>query len=150
MTIYDVDPQIVINNLAKDLKEIIKQPEWTPYVKTGNHKQRPPADKEWFFTRAAAILRTVALQGPIGVSKLRTKYGGKKNRGYKPEKFVKGSGNIVRKALQELDKAGLTVQAEKGVHKGRIATPKGMKMLAKAGFKDTTKDVVKASKSKEQ
>jgi small subunit ribosomal protein S19e len=138
MSIYDVDPQVVINNLAKDLKEIIKQPEWTPYVKTGNHKQRPPVDKDWFFIRAAAVLRTVALRGPIGVSKLRTKYGGKKNKGYKPEGFVKGSGNILRKALQELDKAGLTIQAEKGVHKGRIVTPKGMKMLAKAGFKDTT------------
>lgn len=140
MSIYDVDPQVVINNLAKDLKEIIKQPEWTPYVKTGNHKQRPPVDKDWFFTRSAAVLRTVALKGPIGVSKLRTKYGGKKNKGYKPEAFVKGSGNILRKALQELDKAGLTIQAEKGVHKGRIVTPKGMKLLAKAGFKDTHKE----------
>jgi len=150
MSIYDVDAKVVIDNLAKDLKEIIKQPEWTPYVKTGNHKQRPPADKDWFFTRTAAILRTVALQGPIGVSKLRTKYGGKKNRGYKPEHFVKGSGNIIRKALQELDKAGLTIQAERGVHKGRIATPKGMKMLAKAGYKDTKKSTVKVSKPKEQ
>jgi small subunit ribosomal protein S19e len=146
MSIYDTDPRIVIDNLAKDLKEIIKQPEWTPYVKTGNHKQRPPADKEWFFTRTAAILRTVALRGPIGVSKLQTKYGGRKNNGYKPEHFVKGSGSIIRHALQELDKSGLTVQAEKGVHKGRIVTPKGMKMLAKAGYKDTSK----VPKSKEQ
>ncbi|MGV8171857.1 MAG: 30S ribosomal protein S19e [Candidatus Woesearchaeota archaeon] len=148
MSIYDTDASVVITNLAKDLKEIIKQPEWTPYVKTGNHKQRPPADKDWFFTRAAAIMRTVALQGPIGVSKLRTKYGGRKNKGYRPEKFVKGSGSIVRHALQELDKAGLTVQAEKGIHKGRIATPKGMKMLAKAGFKDTKS--VKEKSAKEQ
>jgi len=137
MSIYDTDARVVIDNLAKDLKEIIKQPEWTPYVKTGNHKQRVPADKDWFFTRAAAILRTVALKGPIGVSKLRTKYGGRKNNGYKPEHFVKGSGSVVRHALQELDKAGFTVQSEKGVHKGRIATPKGMKLLAKAGFKDS-------------
>jgi len=148
MSIYDVDARIVIDNLAKDLKEIIKQPEWTPYVKTGNHKQRPPADKEWFFTRAAAILRTVALRGPIGVSKLRTKYGGRKNNGYKPEHFVKGSGSVVRRALQELDKAGLTVQAERGVHKGRIATPKAIKMLAKAGFKDTKPVKEKSVKEK--
>jgi small subunit ribosomal protein S19e len=131
---YDTDAKVVIDNLAKDLKEIIKQPEWTPYVKTGTHKQRPPADKEWFFTRAAAVLRTVALKGPIGVSKLRTKYGGRKNNGYKPEHFCKGSGSVIRHALQELDKAGLTIQAEKGVHKGRIVTPKGAKMLAKAGY----------------
>lgn len=139
MSIQDTEPNVLITNVAKELKHIIKQPEWTPFVKTGNHKQRPPADKEWFFTRTAAVLRTVALNGPIGVSKLRTKYGGRKNRGYKPEKFVKGSGNVLRKALQELDKAGLTIQAEKGVHKGRVITPKGAKLLAKAGFKPVVK-----------
>jgi small subunit ribosomal protein S19e len=140
MSIYDTDAGVLIQNLAKDLKEMIRQPEWTPYVRTGNHTQRPPADKDWFFVRTAAILRTIALQGPVGVSKLRTKYGGRKNRGYKPEHFVKGSGSIIRKALQELDKTGLTIQAERGVHKGRIVTPKGMKMLAKAGFKEKKKE----------
>jgi small subunit ribosomal protein S19e len=135
MSVYDNDARVVIDNVAKQLKEFIKQPEWTPYVKTGTSKQRPPADKDWFFTRTAAVLRTVSLKGPIGVSKLRTKYGGRKNRGVKPEKFFKGSGSILRKALQELDKAGLTVQAEKGLHKGRVVTPKGQSLLAKAGFK---------------
>jgi small subunit ribosomal protein S19e len=139
MSINETDAHVLITNVAKELKHMIKQPEWTPYVKTGTHKQRPPADKEWFFTRAASVLRTVAIDGPIGVSKLRVKYGGRKNRGYKPEKFVKGSGNVLRKALQELDKAGLTIQAEKGVHKGRIITPKGAKLLAKAGFKPVQK-----------
>lgn len=136
---YEEDPKKVIENLAKELKQFLKQPEWTPYVKTGMHKERPPLDKDWFFTRAASVLRTVAIKGPIGVSKLRSKYGGRKNRGYKPEHFYKGSGNIIRKALQELDKSGLTVQAEKGVHKGRVATPKGMKLLAKAGYKPKSK-----------
>lgn len=135
MGMYEEDPKIVIENLAKLLKEIIKQPDWTPYVKTGMHKERPPADKEWFFIRAASILRTVGMKGPIGVSKLRVKYGGRKNRGYRPEHFYKGSGSIVRKALQQLDKSGLTVQAEKGVHKGRVVTPKGQSLLAKAGYK---------------
>jgi len=139
MSMYDNDAKVVIDNVAKELKQYIKQPEWTPYVKTGNHKERPPADKDWFFTRTASILRTVGLKGPIGVAKLRTKYGGRKNRGYKPEHFVKGSGNIIRKALQELDKAQLTIQAEKGVHKGRILTPKGQSLLARAGFKKPEK-----------
>jgi small subunit ribosomal protein S19e len=139
MAIYEQDPKKVVENLAKDLKEIIKQPDWTPYVKTGKHKQRPPSDKDWFFMRAASILRKVAVTGPVGVSKLRTKYGGRKNNGYKPEHFYKGSGNIIRKALQQLDKAGLTTSAEKGVHKGRVVTPKGMKLLAKAGYTQSAK-----------
>ena len=41
--------------------------------------------------------------GPIGVSKLRTKYGGKKNRGHKPEHFYKGSGSVARKVLQQFE-----------------------------------------------
>jgi small subunit ribosomal protein S19e len=134
MSINTVDPKKVIDNLADELKTFIKQPEWAPYVKTGNHKERPPADKEWFFTRTASILRTIGKQGPIGVAKLRRKYGGRKNSGYKPEHFKKGSGSIIRKAMQQLDKAGITVQAERGVHKGRILTPKGVAMLARAGF----------------
>jgi small subunit ribosomal protein S19e len=132
---YEEDPQIVIKNVARSLKSMIKQPEWAPFVKTGMHKERPPADKEWFYMRAASILRTVAIKGPIGVAKLRVKYGGRKNMGVGPEHFFKGSGNILRKALQELDKAGLTIKAEKGVHKGRILTPKGQSLLAKAGKK---------------
>jgi small subunit ribosomal protein S19e len=136
MSVYEEDPRIIIENLAKELKKVIKQPDWAPFVKTGMHKERPPADKEWFYMRAASILRTVAIKGPIGVSKLRVKYGGKKNRGVKKEHFFKGSGNILRKALQELDKAGLTQQAEKSKHKGRIITPKGQSLLSKVSRKN--------------
>lgn len=134
MGVYNTDAKKVIDGVAKELKTQIKQPEWAPFAKTGAHKQRPPVDKDWFFTRTASILRTIAIKGPIGVSKLRQKYGGLKNRGVKPEKFYKGSGSVIRKALQELDKAGLTKQIEKGVHKGRVVTPKGQSLLAKAGF----------------
>lgn len=125
------NPREYIERLAEELKKIIKQPEWTPYVKTGMHKERPPMSKDWFYVRTASILRTVALKGPIGVQKLRIKYGGRKNRGVKEEHFYKGSGNIIRKALQELDKAGLTKYAEKNKHKGRIITPKGQSLLDK-------------------
>ena len=141
MGIYELDAKKVIDNAAVDLKKLIKQPEWAPYVKTGTHKERPPADKDWFYIRAASILRTIAMRGPIGVSKLRGKYGGRKNMGVQPDRFYDGSGNIIRKALQELDKAGLTIKAEKGVHKGRIITGKGQSLLAKAGFKKTEKKV---------
>ncbi len=136
MSVYEEDPRIFIENLAKELKKVIKQPDWAPYVKTGMHKERPPADKEWFYVRTASILRTVAMKGPIGVQKLRVKYGGKKNRGVKAEHFYKGSGNILRKALQELDKAGLTMQAEKNKHKGRIITSKGQSLLSKISRKN--------------
>ena len=130
-TIYDVDSQELITKAAEELKKVpeIKPPVWAPFVKTGMHKERPPVKNDWWYVRTASILKAVYRLGPVGVSKLRTKYGGKKNRGVKKEHFYKGSGNILRKSLQQLEKAGFVKFAEKGVHKGRIATPKGKSFL---------------------
>src|SRR3989344_8301861 len=130
-TIYDKDTNELIAKASEELKKVIKAPEWAQFVKTGVHKERPPVEKDWFYKRAAAILRSVYIKGPIGTNKLRIKYGGRKNRGYAPEKFYRGSGNIIRKALQQLEEAGLIKKAEKGVHKGRIITPKGKSFLDK-------------------
>ncbi len=131
MSIYNVDQQALIERTAEQLKKQIKKPEWAQFVKTGVHKERPPADPDWWYLRAAAILNKVVRQGPIGVSTLRTMYGGKKNRGVKKERFYKGSGNVARTILQDLEKAGLIVQGQKGIHKGRIATPQGKSLLDK-------------------
>ena len=132
-TMYDVDAQELFVKRAVELKKIpeIKAPSWAGFAKTGAHKERPPVDSDWWYIRTASVLRTVYRLGPVGVSKLRAKYGGKKNRGHKKEHFYKGSGNILRKALQQLEKAGFLKFAEKGAHKGRIATPKGKSFLDK-------------------
>ncbi len=132
-TMYDVDSQELVIRAAEELKKVpeIKPPEWAPFVKTGVHKERPPADSGWWYLRTASVLRTVYRLGPVGVSKLRAKYGGKMNRGVKKSHFFKGSGNILRKALQQLEKAGFVKFAEKGVHKGRVITPKGKSFLDK-------------------
>jgi len=130
--IYDQDPNELIKATAEKLKKLeqISPPEWAVWVKTGVHKERSPAQKDWWYIRAAAILRSIYKLGPIGVSKLRTKYGGKKNRGMRQEEFRKGSGNIIRTVLQQLEAADLVKQNEKGIHKGRIITPKGTKLLS--------------------
>ena len=132
-TMYDVDAQELVSKAAEELKKIpeIKAPEWAPFVKTGKHKERPPVNDDWWYLRTASVLRTVYRLGPVGVSKLRTKYGGKQNRGVKKEHFFKGSGNILRKSLQQLEKAGLVKFTEKGIHKGRVITPKGKSFLDK-------------------
>lgn len=132
-TIYDVDPSELIKRAASSLKNIeqIKEPVWAKFVKTGASKERPPIELDWWYARAASVLRKIYLLGPIGVNKLRKKYGGKKNRGHKPERSYPGSGNIIRKILQQLEKAELIKYAEKGVYKGRIITPKGKKFLDK-------------------
>jgi small subunit ribosomal protein S19e len=133
-TVYDVNPTELIHKTAEQLKteKLVSPPDWARFAKTGMHKQRQPVNPDWWYVRAAAVLRSVYLMGPIGVSKLRTKYGGKRDRGHKMERFYKGSGSIIRKMLQQLETAGLIKQAARGVHKGRIVTPEGMSILDKA------------------
>ena len=132
-TIQDVNTNELIEKAAEELKKTneIKIPDWAPFVNTGVHKERPPADPEWWYKRAAAVLRKIYLLGPIGVNKLRTYYGGRKDRGSKPEHFYKGSGKILRLILQQLEKEGLVKYDEKGLHKGRVITPKGKSFLDK-------------------
>ncbi|MBI3051161.1 30S ribosomal protein S19e [Candidatus Woesearchaeota archaeon] len=127
----DIDPSVFVKELAARLQEYpeIKAPGWAVFVKTGRDRERPPLQRDWWHVRSAAILRTVYRLGPVGTSKLRTKYGGKKNRGVASEHAYKGSGNIIRTILQQLEKAGLVAQATKGLRKGRIMTPKGAKLL---------------------
>lgn len=133
----DVAVNDLIDSVAEELKSYkeLTPPEWAAYVKTGMSKERVPSRKDWWYVRAAAILRSTEMQGPLGVSKLRTKFGGIKNRGYAPERFYKGSGNIIRTIMQQLEKAGLVKQETKGVHKGRIITSKGVSVLAQGAKK---------------
>lgn len=134
MGINDVPKTELIERAAKELQGVnsVQPPSWSLFVKTGTFKERPPTRADWWFVRAAAILRRLAdSNGPIGVQKLRTLYGGRKNRGHAPERFFKGSGNIIRKILQQLEKAGFAKKVNKGLHKGRVITPAGLSFLSK-------------------
>ena len=134
MGIHDIPKSELIERAAKELQKVqtVQPPAWAIFAKTGAFKERQPARDDWWFVRAAAILRRLsASHGPIGVQKLRTLYGGKKNRGHKPERFYPGSGSILRKVLQQLEKAGLAKRIEKGLRKGRIITPQGLSLLGK-------------------
>ena len=135
-TLYDVHPREVVEKAAEQLKKDIKMPQWALYVKTSSGKERPPEDLEWYYKRAASVLRKVYRMGPIGTNKLRVKYGTKKNRGHAPEEFRRGSGKIIRTILQQLEKAGYIKKEKKGSHAGRIVTPKGKSFLDKLVMKN--------------
>ncbi len=126
-TVYDVPADKLIAKAAMELKEKaeITAPEWAPFVKTGTHREMPPEDPEWWYTRTAAVLRRVYVDGPVGVERMRSVYGGKKDRGSKPNKSVKGSGSILRKALQQLEAAGFVAKQKNG----RVITPAGASFL---------------------
>ncbi len=133
MSIYDVDTNELLEKVAEALQKVeqIKMPEWALFVKTSPGKERPPERMDWWYMRAASMLRKIFLKGPIGVSKLRAKYSAKKNRGHKPERIYKASGKITRTIIQQLESAGFIKFGEKGVHKGRIITPKGQSFIEK-------------------
>src|SRR5512137_3003027 len=126
-TVYDVPPDHIIRRVAEELKKKkeIVPPAWAAFAKTGVHKEMPPEDPDWWFTRAAAVLRRVYVDGPLGVERMRSFYGGNKNRGSKPNAFRKGSGSILRKSLQQLEAAGLVIHDKTG----RRVSPEGMRFL---------------------
>ena len=131
--ILKVNAQDLIREAAQQLKKqrLVQPTDWSKFVKTGHAKDRVPDNPDWWYYRSASVMRRIAKLGPIGTEKLRTKYGSKKNRGHKPEQFFKASGSIIRKVLQQLEASQLIKQAQKGVHKGRILTPKGQSFLDK-------------------
>jgi len=128
---FDVDQGAVVKTLAAELKRqnVVVPPDWAAFAKTGHHREHAPVDADWWYVRAASVLRTIYLRGPIGTEKLRVRYGGRKNRGVAPDRFFPAGGNHLRKILQQLEAAKLVAQAEKGVHKGRLVTPLGRKLI---------------------
>lgn len=134
--VYELDANEYNKKLAEALKKIpeFKAPEWVDFVKSGPAKSRPIEEEDFWYKRAASILRQIYRKGIVGVSRLRTKYGSKKNRGFKPEEFRKAGGKIIRSILQQSDKAGFTeiAQTVKGVRErkpGRKLTEQGKKFL---------------------
>ncbi|MCD6264322.1 30S ribosomal protein S19e [Candidatus Bathyarchaeota archaeon] len=128
-TVYDVPADVLIERVATYFKvnvEEIRPPEWAAYVKTGSHVERPPQNPDWWYIRCASLLRKLYLNGPIGVSRLRKMYGGRKRRGTRPEHFRKAGGSIIRHALQQLEKAGFVTKKDR---EGRVLTPRGRSLL---------------------
>ena len=128
VTVYDVPAEKLILKVAEKLKgcDAIEAPAWAEFVKTGRHTEKAPAQEDWWYTRSAAILRKLYVKGPIGSSKLAAEYGGYADKGSMPNRAIKGSRNIARKCMMQLENAGYLVSIEK---KGRGISPSGMSLL---------------------
>ena len=115
--------------VLKDMPEF-EVPEWSLFVKTGTAKKRPPQEQDFWHKRAASILRQIYTHNVVGVNRLKTRYGSRKNRGMQPERFRKGSGKIIRVILQQSERAGLLEKYnESGKRAGRRLTEKGKELL---------------------
>lgn len=126
VNVYDVKAEPLIKEAANDLEDEFDAPDWTEFAKTGVGRERTPEQDNWYHIRSAAILRRIYMGGPLGVSKLRTIYGSRKNNGHGPEHHSKASGKIIRTALQNLEEAGY-VETEEG--EGRKITDEGKSFL---------------------
>ena len=142
-TVFDVPADLLIKKVAEEFKnnDKINSPAWSNFVKTGVHKERKPENADWWYIRTASIIRRVYMDGPVGVMSLRTFYGGKKDRGVRPEVFRKGSGSIVRTALQQLEDAGFVEKVEGG----RVVSPAGRSFLDKISA-EIIKDIPELAK----
>ena len=135
-SVFELNAQEYNLKLAEALKKIpeFKEPEWAQFVKSGAGKERPIDEEDFWYKRAASILRNIYKTGSVGVSRLRTKYGSKKDRGFRPEEFRKASGKIIRVILQQADAAGFTeiqkpVKGVRSKRPGRILTERGRLFL---------------------
>jgi small subunit ribosomal protein S19e len=126
VTAYDVEANKLIAKAAEKLKEMkIEKPAFVGLVKTGAHAQRPPQDEDFWYVRCASILRQAYVNDAVGINRLRRHYGGKKSRGVRPAKHSPSGGSTIRKAMQQLEKAGLLAKQKTG----RVLTAKGRKLL---------------------
>lgn len=55
----------------------IKLPDYVDYVKTAKHKELAPYDRDWYYIRAASVVRHIYLRKGVGVGALQKVYGGR-------------------------------------------------------------------------
>ena len=139
-TVYDVPADKLIGRLADHLKRVSQlQPAvWAAYAKTGSQAERAPQSKDWWYFRAASILRKLYLHGPQGVNDLRIEYGGLIAVGYTLAHHRDAGSSNIRKIIAQLQAAGLVQKTTKG----RVVSAEGRRMLDKLSteiFKEMAK-----------
>lgn len=126
--VYQVDSGKLIAAAAQKLKEKgIAKPKYVEYVKTGPSRERTPDQKDFWFVRCSSILRQVYINGPLGVSRLRTRYGSRKGHVVTRHHHGRAGGSMITDALNALEKAGYIKKGKSG----REITPSGKSFLDK-------------------
>ncbi len=130
-TIYDVPADALIEEVAARLEDRIDEPDWVAFAKSGEGRELPPEQDDFWYVRSASLLRKVAKSEPIGIERLATEYGTKKrgsNRySVRPGEHSAGSRKLIRASLQALEEDGLVSTAS---GEGRRLTPEGESFLS--------------------
>ena len=126
--VFQVDSGKLIGVAAQKLKEKgIAKPAYADFVKTGPSKERIPQSKDFWYVRSASLLRQVYINGPVGVSSLRTRYGSRKGHVVTRHHHRRAGGSIITDSLNALEKAGYIKKGKQG----REITPSGRSFLDK-------------------
>ena len=117
-TLFDVPADALIEAVAAEIADEIEEPDWATYTKTGVGRELPPEQEDFWSIRAASLLRKVAIDGPIGVGRLREAYGDSKQGSTRyrtrPDMKSEASGKVIRTILQQLEEAGYVVNQSGG------------------------------------
>jgi small subunit ribosomal protein S19e len=130
VTLYDVPADALIHAVAEDLDERLDTPDWIQYAKSGSSRELPPQQDDFWAVRAASVLRKLATDGPVGVERLSTEYGGRAGGSTRyrvaAEHRADGSKKVLRTILQQLEEEGLV---ESAGGEGRRITGEGRALL---------------------
>ncbi|MGP6220604.1 30S ribosomal protein S19e [Caldiplasma sukawensis] len=129
VNIKQVPPKLLIEKMKEELQkdEKISEPEWTKYLKAGSHREKSWTQDDWYYRRLASTLRKVYVKGKIGIQKISSDYGGKRDKGSAMYHPVEGSRYIIRKMFQKLEELGYLEKTKEG----RKVTPKGEAFMHK-------------------
>ncbi len=126
--VLEVDASEFISRAAARLKASdVKKPKYVEYVKSGAGRERAPADQDFWYVRCASVLRQVYLNGPLGVSTLRTRYGNRKRHLVHSHHHFRSGGSIIKDSFDALEKLGYV----KKTGHGREITPSGRSFIDK-------------------
>ncbi len=126
--IFEVKGDVLVRRVAIRLKDQkIPRPSYIDYVKTSPSKERIPQDQDFWYFRCASILRQVYINGPIGVSRLRTRYGSNKSHTVTKHHHKRAGGSIIKDAFDALEKNNYI----KKTKSGRVIAPAGKSLLDK-------------------
>nr|7QCA_ST0 Chain ST0, 40S Ribosomal protein S19 [Spraguea lophii 42_110]7QJH_RT0 Chain RT0, 40S Ribosomal protein S19 [Spraguea lophii 42_110]7QJH_ST0 Chain ST0, 40S Ribosomal protein S19 [Spraguea lophii 42_110]8BR3_ST0 Chain ST0, 40S Ribosomal protein S19 [Spraguea lophii 42_110]8P5D_ST0 Chain ST0, 40S Ribosomal protein S19 [Spraguea lophii 42_110]8P60_RT0 Chain RT0, 40S Ribosomal protein S19 [Spraguea lophii 42_110]8P60_ST0 Chain ST0, 40S Ribosomal protein S19 [Spraguea lophii 42_110] len=88
-------------------------------IKTSRGKETSPLDINWYYTRAASIIRKLLIskaknEKPLSIVRFSSEYGCAKDRGNRPNKHVRASKGIIIKILNDLQEKGWVEKKENG------------------------------------
>ncbi|EZG79925.1 putative 40S ribosomal protein S19 [Gregarina niphandrodes] len=129
-TVSDVPADQFIKKCARHLKDsgFFEIPKWAEYAKSGCSRELSAHDDDFFYIRAASILRKMAFNAKeCGVGRLAHVYGGSQNRGVQPCHHRMASRKVIRYCIRQLQSMEL-VEAFGDKQKRRLSV-KGQRCI---------------------